>query len=117
MVSIEPSTCGHPREWAEKLSPFLRPDVRRWAVRARQGKLRLLGKGMLTMRCARMRLLASIVAGLAVALAGSAGALPLIDSSGVNAVTTFSVPFSSGAGLGPGRHPRYELCRHRQLLG
>ncbi len=34
------------------------------------------------MRCARVGLLASIVAGLAVAMAGSAGAYPLIDSSG-----------------------------------
>jgi hypothetical protein len=44
--------------------------------------LRLLGKGMLTMRCARVGLLASIVAGLAVAMAGSASAYPMIDSSG-----------------------------------
>jgi len=37
---------------------------------------------ILAMRCARVALLASIAAGLAVALAGSASAYPLIDSSG-----------------------------------
>jgi hypothetical protein len=44
--------------------------------------LRLLGKGMLTMPCARVGLLASIAAGLAVAMAGSASAYPMVDSSG-----------------------------------